>query len=212
MELADSDSWRQVSVDLVCRQARLNKRYFYESYADIDELLAAVVNRVAEGFQAVAAGALDPSLSRPDLARAVLAAVVQYLTHDPRRARLLFGELQVSGSINTYRQHAVDMIIDIVVAKARVIHHESESRDPIARITAIVLLGGTGQAILDWLDGRLDVSSEELVEDLAALWLVAGDGAVERARQRTGSSAARKASGRPRRQRAARATARDVAN
>jgi hypothetical protein len=47
-----------------------------------------------------------------------------------------------------------------------------------------MLVGGTGRAILDWLDGQISMNRDELIDDLAAMWVVIGDGAALRAANR----------------------------
>ena len=56
LELADRDGWRPLSVEQVCKAAGLNKRYFYESYTDLDALAHDVVDHIARAWQAVAIG------------------------------------------------------------------------------------------------------------------------------------------------------------
>ncbi len=46
-ELMASDGWSNVTIELLCRTAKLNKRYFYESFADLEQLVAAVVDELA---------------------------------------------------------------------------------------------------------------------------------------------------------------------
>lgn len=47
LALFGADGEHAVSVRSVCRQSALNTRYFYESFADTDELLGAVYDMVA---------------------------------------------------------------------------------------------------------------------------------------------------------------------
>ena len=42
-----ADEWRAATVAKVCQAAGLNKRYFYESFTDLDTLAAAVVEETA---------------------------------------------------------------------------------------------------------------------------------------------------------------------
>ena len=58
-----------VSVRSVCRECGLNTRYFYESFADIDDLLGAVYDRVSAELGEVVEAAIEQagdSLRRPD--------------------------------------------------------------------------------------------------------------------------------------------------
>ena len=79
-----------VSVRSVCRECALNTRYFYESFADTDELLGAVYDMVAAGLAAEMATAItaagDTDLDR---ASAGIRAVLGFSSADPRRGRAL---------------------------------------------------------------------------------------------------------------------------
>ncbi len=183
-----SDGWRQVSIDSLCREAKLNKRYFYESFANLDELAAAVVDDIAAQLLAislpVAARASAAGESTEVIAYQVLRPVIEYLTDDERRARVLFTEVVDSPQALEHRQVAVQTLAQSLSDFGHE-HHKSDGQtDPIAAVTAALLVGGTMEVILNWLDGRIEMSRDQLIEDIAALWIMAGDGAVARARAR----------------------------
>jgi AcrR family transcriptional regulator len=185
LAVSESGGWRQVTVDRVRQLAGLSKRYFYESFSDLDALADAVVEHVARG-------AIDAvSITRPDganvpqFAHATIDALVRYLTDDPRRARVLFGELAISEAGANHRAAAIRGIAAQVVAVAREIHHAPKVTDPIIQTTAALLIGGTGQAILSWLDGEIPGSRNVLIDNLTTLWLITGDGVAAHARNRT---------------------------
>jgi len=60
------DGLSGVSVRSICARARLTPRYFYESFADRDELLLAVFDNIAEE---AAAAVIAAVLEAPDGAR-----------------------------------------------------------------------------------------------------------------------------------------------
>lgn len=41
-----TDGWQATTVRGICERARLNPRYFYESFSGLDELLVAVFDRI----------------------------------------------------------------------------------------------------------------------------------------------------------------------
>jgi AcrR family transcriptional regulator len=45
-QLLGTEGWSGTSVRAVCQGARLNPRYFYESFDDLDALVIAVYDRV----------------------------------------------------------------------------------------------------------------------------------------------------------------------
>jgi hypothetical protein len=46
--------------------------------------------------------------------------------------------------------------------------------EPLIRITAILVAGGVSELLIAWLDGRLDVTREQLVSDCARLVVAIG--------------------------------------
>lgn len=186
-EIMAADGWRQVTIDKICRRARLNKRYFYESFSNPDELAASVVDEIAAsvvetGFRSVRE-ALEAGLSTEDLARKVLGAIVTYVTEDQRRAHVLFKEAAGSPAAVAHRKETILGLAKTLSAYAHE-HHGATGAHAIAELGSAILIGGSIEAILTWLDGGIAMSKEEFIEDLAALWVILGDGAADRERAR----------------------------
>jgi AcrR family transcriptional regulator len=173
--------WRGLAIDVVCRRAGLNKRYFYESFPGVDALVAAVTGRVADEAIAATVAALDPHAAPAAFTRAGVGAFVTHLTDDPRRARVLFGAVAADDAASGHRAEAVRRIIATVASRGHDVH---PVEDPVRPdLVAGFLVGGTSQAVLDWLDGRLPYPRAELIDELAALWTSLGDTAVARDRR-----------------------------
>ena len=160
--------WRDLTIDALCREAGLNKRYFYESFASLDEVVAAVTAQLADEAIAAALGAFDSDTPEGEVNARAVTALVGALTHDPRRARLLFGGVPASEEADEQRVAAIRRIITTVADTGRKLHWLGE--DPSADLTAAMVFGGTSQAVLDWLDGRIDCSRAQFTDDLIALW------------------------------------------
>ncbi len=191
LELGDTIGWRNVTVERVCSHARLNKRYFYENFATLEELAGAAVDQVVDGVQSFAMEEFDLAKPIPELAASVLGKAVEYLTDDPRRARLLFGELAATDIGSVHRARAIGLITEFVVARSRTVHHAGDRDDSIIRPAAILLVTGTGQIILSWLAGELgEASRGSLIDDIAALWTITGNGAAAHAMAHQEQSAA----------------------
>lgn len=170
------DGWRQITVERLCGEARLNKRYFYESFTDLDAVAATVVEELADQLirEAVRPFVEQRDLPIDELVRRGLSRLIRYLISDPRRARVLWGGLANTPAINRYRAVAMSALTRSVV-QFGLDRPESGQPDPIFEITAAMLLGGTGETVLQWLDGTIDVSEQQLVEELSAHWLRAGE-------------------------------------
>ncbi|SHK40002.1 transcriptional regulator, TetR family [Desulfatibacillum alkenivorans DSM 16219] len=190
-ELLASDGWRQTTIDKICRKAKLNKRYFYESFPGLDELAAAVVDELAQallehGFRAVQE-AREEGLSTDDLARKAIAAVVEYVTEDSRRARVLFTEAAATPQAMAHRKATIHGLAKALSAYGLEHHNAQGEEDPLDILASALLIGGSMEAVLTWLDGNIAMSREQFIDDLAALWVFAGDGAAARAKARRSS-------------------------
>ena len=185
LDLLGTDGWRGTTVRGVCEKAGLNPRYFYESFDDLDDLVIAVFERLVGEMTARILEAFDAA---PDDARekthATIAACVHHLTEDPRRARVLFMEGLGNETLARRRLDAMHAMGQLVATYARGFYGLSDDTDPIGELGAAVLVGGVTESIIAWLDGRLKIDRERLIDDLTELWLITGEGAVAIARER----------------------------
>jgi AcrR family transcriptional regulator len=185
LELLGTEGWPATTVRAVCAEANLTPRYFYESFKDLDELLLAVFDEIAGD---AAADVLTAVTEAPQdvraKARAAIAAFVDFLTRDPRRARVLFIEAMGAEALARRRFATVRMFAGLVAQQARSFYRLSDEPDQLVELTALMLAGGLAESLLAWLDGTLDLSREELIEHCTGLFVAAGEAAVELARRR----------------------------
>lgn len=169
LELAGGDGWAALSIEATCRRAGLNKRYFYESFGDLDAAMAALIEDVATGSLDAALDAMPQDGTPEELTAAGVRAMVEYVTDDPRRARVLFEAPPPGGAAAACRAAATRRAVAVVAARGRTVfpHVEAEA----FALPASMVVGGTSQAVLDWLDGGVACSRDELVEGLVGLWL-----------------------------------------
>ena len=180
--LVAQDGWRALRIDGVCRRAGLNKRYFYESFADLDAVVGAVMSRLAEAAIAASLAGTDPDAAPDVFVRQRVTALVAHLTEDPHRAHVLFGAVAPGEAVAAHREAAIRQVIVEAAAQGRGLHAFGD--DAVVELSAAMLVGGTSQAVLDWLDGRLGDSYDAFVDDLVALWQVIVEGARRRAEAR----------------------------
>ena len=181
LELMATEGFGNVTIESLSKAAKVGKRYFYESFTDLDALVAAVVDELTTELSTRALTAAAESAVRGDdtraLARHVLGTVVGHLLDDPRRARVLFRELDRSSAAEAHRRAAIRQLANVLAVYGHQ-HHGAEGAHPIAEIASAMLVGGTIEVLLEVLDGQLVRPREELVDDLAGLFVALGDGAV----------------------------------
>lgn len=101
------EGYRQTTMRLICAQARLNDRYFYQHFATLDEVFLAVHKRLSAE---VSARIFAQVMSQPDdpilQTRAGLTAFFEYIKEDRRRAQILLMDAIITGLTNPHNLNA----------------------------------------------------------------------------------------------------------
>lgn len=186
LDAASDNAWRTMTVDKLCAAAGLNKRYFYESFTDLDAVAAAAVDDIAAQVSVATVTAVTSVLDEPLERQAAVAvdALVRTLVEDPRRARVLLGGAAISPALHQHREAVMRGLTEVLIGHARIVHGVELEKDPLAEIAPAFVVGGTADAILAFIEGRARVSIEQLVDGLVTLWLITGNGAADVARAR----------------------------
>lgn len=152
-----------VSVRSVCRECGLNTRYFYESFADTDDLLGAVYDQVsaqlAEAVEAAMAQAGDSLRART---RAGIAAVLGFSSEDPRRGRVLFTDARSNPVLSTRRAATQDLLREGVLTEGWRLQPDTDS--VAAQVGAAMYTGAMAELAQQWLAGRLGTDLDAVVE------------------------------------------------
>ena len=170
LDCLHDDGLSGVSVRSICTRARLTPRYFYESFADLDALLLAVVDSVAAEVAArsVAARAgAGPDVA--DQVRAAIDAGYAVVATDPRKATALLVAAAGHGPLAERRQQIVVDYAELALANLAPLGGLANRRQ--ASATALFLMGGAAELIAAVLSGRLRLSRTAVVDQLTALWL-----------------------------------------
>jgi AcrR family transcriptional regulator len=183
--LLGTEGWAGTSVRAVCQRARLNPRYFYESFEDLDALILAVYDRVVGELATVILAALESAPGDPAAQlRATIEATVTFVDDDRRRARVLYVEALGNEALNRRRLETGLAVVNFVRAFAIEQHGAPAEGEHIGDLTASVFVGGFSELLVAWLEGRVKVPREQLVEDATALFLAMGEAAAALAESR----------------------------
>jgi AcrR family transcriptional regulator len=178
-DLLGTEGWAGTTVRAVCQVARLNPRYFYESFDDLDALVVAVYDRLVDQLAAEFSDAVETAADDPAAqTRAALDRIVAFVDDDRRRARLLYVEALGNEALNRRRIEAGHTLVAALEQRAIDRHGPPPPGEQISRVAAAVLVGGTSELVLAWLDGRIDVPRDQLVDDATALFLAVGEAAA----------------------------------
>jgi AcrR family transcriptional regulator len=176
-ELLGGRGGAAVTVRSVCRHAKLTDRYFYESFADRDELLVAVYDQVAEEARDVLAGAVAAVASRAEpeaIARAAVEAFLGLLTRDPRKGRVLLLVPMTDAALSARAVELMPMFAELIRVQLAAAAGSAVPAAPREeRMTATALIGALSNLFIRWLDGTLAASEPELTDYCVRLLLTA---------------------------------------
>jgi AcrR family transcriptional regulator len=155
-----------VSIAAICAQAQLTKRYFYESFATIDDLVNAVVEHAIEKLAArIVPEIAEGGWRNP---RPTLTAAMNAIQEDPRLARLLVVETH-SGALTRHRHEFINRAVDMWLAAEP---DRTDDPDVLAnrRLLAYAYAGAAGEVTIASLDGHLELSPDQVTEQLVLLF------------------------------------------
>jgi AcrR family transcriptional regulator len=161
--LGGEDAPEELTVRTICKQAGLSLRYFYESFTDKDDFVAAVFDSVTGRLAATtqAAVAAAPAAEQN---RAGIANIVAIVSEDPRLGRLLFST-RLSNRLVLIKRAEQGGIFAMLSRE----HIQSALQVPgNSRISAVAhfVVGGVVQTLSAWLSGEIALGPDELVEQL----------------------------------------------
>lgn len=183
LDLFGSIGYRATTVRVLCRQARVADRYFYESFTNTEDLLLAVYQECVDRLLTAVATAvtdLPDDLPLAEVAHAALDALFA-TAEDERLARVVWLEvLGVGPRVDVTYQRAMRTFGDLVVAQLLTRRPGDAPTAPARRteqaVVATAVVGGISQVATDWLLSGYDVPRSDLVA--AATRFLAGVASV----------------------------------
>jgi AcrR family transcriptional regulator len=178
-ELLGTAGWAGTSVRAVCQGAKLNPRYFYESFPDLDALVVAVYDRVIGEMTTVVLDAIDTAPEVPaEQLRAIVSATVAFVDDDRRRARILYVEALGNEALNRRRIDTGHEIVAFVQAFGRARRAVPPDDDHLGAVAASILVGGFSEVLVAWIEGRLDLTRTQVIDDATTLFLALAEAAA----------------------------------
>src|SRR6201996_2033814 len=174
---ADERDATELTVRGVCRQAGVASRYFYESFTDKDEFVAAVFDWVIADLAATTQAAVAAAPSE-EQTRAGMANIVRTIGGDPRVGRLLFSA-QPANAVLVRKRVESSALFAMLSGQ----YVETALRVPAndrIKAAAHFVVGGVGQTIGAWLAGDVRLDSDQLVDHLASLLAGLADPSLHR--------------------------------
>ncbi|MEX1667128.1 TetR/AcrR family transcriptional regulator [Zhongshania arctica] len=154
LELFGTVGYRATTVRMLCKQAGLTDRYFYKTFSDTEDLLAAVYTASLDQIQAQVMAAITASASQQHPASQIDAGLEAFFTafENSRVARVCWLEvLGVSPRIDAMYTSRIQQFADLLLFLGKAMQPDWPLPKEETRITGISLVGAISQSALHWL-------------------------------------------------------------
>lgn len=171
LDLVGTQGVAALTMRAACREASVGPRYFYDVFADRDELLAAVYDEAVERIREPIMAAAVEANAAEGVTAGLLAGfdtAVSVVEDDPRIGRVLFRESAADETLRPRSQAAMPEFVLSVLAElapeeAQALRHPSRAWTVIGFSSAIFAL------FLAWSEGARHTSRDEFVHHCTAL-------------------------------------------
>ena len=155
----------------ICSAAGLTERYFYESFANVDEALLAALDAVCAEIADLAVAVIASTAGSPEeRVHAVMVAFVDLVAQSPAKGRVAVIESNALPHLRARRRELVGSFAELVAAEAVEIYGDRVWPPARARIQGIAYTGGLAELVAAWLGGTLDLDRDGLAAAAADLF------------------------------------------
>jgi AcrR family transcriptional regulator len=166
LDILGSDSdLSELTVRGICRQAGVALRYFYESFPDKDDLVAAVFDWVIADIAATTQAAITAAPLK-EQTREGMANIVRSIAADPRVGRLLFSSQLSNSVVLRKRTESFALMAMLTFQHASTLGAQNNDR---VKVASHFVVGGVTQMIAAWLAGDVMLDTDQLVDQLSAM-------------------------------------------
>jgi AcrR family transcriptional regulator len=176
LDIIGTSGWSAATLRGICERAKVGPRFFYESFADVDELAAALHDELLDTAlrRTLESLAAAPNDLRARTEAAFRTMIIE-LTDDPRTAKVLFSEAYGSATLMQRRFAAMRTLADAMLEQALRLPELPERGERVLRAVSLLVTGGVTEFVLGWLNSGLELDREELVAISVEFALTVGD-------------------------------------
>ena len=155
----------ELTVRGICRQAGVALRYFYESFTDKDDFVAAVYDWVIADIAATTQAAVTAA-PLDERSRAGMANIVRTIAADTRVGRLLFSSQLSNPVVVRKRTESFALMAMLTFQNTGAVGAQHTDR---IKAASHFVVGGVTQMITAWLAGDITLENDQLVDQLATM-------------------------------------------
>jgi len=167
LEIWLDNGWAAVTMRGVCGRASLNDRYFYEHFADRDELLATAWDEACLEVFGELTAVVAENLGRAplDILRTAIARAVELQSGG--HARILLANHAGSAVLEERRATMLTDATDLLMAAARP-YLRPDTDETSFRMSTLMGIGGFVELLAAWRTGAIPADAARVVEHTSA--------------------------------------------
>ncbi len=177
LELFGTKGYAATPIEELCRASFVSTRYFYEEFANREDLLASLYEQLLEeAWAAVLAGGVEegPEFLKREI-RSRVGAFVHALLDDPRAARVICLEaVGVSPAFEARRRAAHLFYADALATFFAGYFPDDREPDHNFQLVALGMVGAINEIIIDWMERDDQPSLDDLTDVVGDLFIVLG--------------------------------------
>ena len=162
VELFGERGYAATSIRSVLQQSGLRDRYFGESFADLDSLLAAVYSRLIDEEISSCAAAIDKTNGGTEGARAMIDTLTRSFEKNPGQARIKSREVLSGGPVAQEQRRAGLRRLAQLVAGLLPTSSALNSSD--VHMLAFGIVAAADEFLMTWLDGAEGLTRDDVVD------------------------------------------------
>lgn len=165
IKLIGRDGYTATSIDAICHEAGLTKRYFYESFSNSDQLLIESYQTVTQEYLNTIMQSARPHLNDPrNLVRAGLEQAFRYVEENPDKARLIMIEaMSVRSQLGRMYGESYNEFVELLVGFTRPFLPDDEPGDVLLAVMARGAVGAIIHLCQGWIATGFKQPAHELV-------------------------------------------------
>jgi AcrR family transcriptional regulator len=168
VELFGERGYAATSIRAVLQQAGLRDRYFGESFADLDSLLAAVYSRLIDEEISGCTAAIDKTNGGSEGARAMIDTITRSFAKNPGKARIKSLEVLSGGPVAREQRHAglrrlAELVADLLPPTTAL------KRSDVL-LLGLGIVAAADELLVMWMDSAAGLTRDRVVDTVMLMF------------------------------------------
>jgi AcrR family transcriptional regulator len=183
-EVIGTQGFAALTIAGLCKNTGLNDRYFAENFDSREAIFSALIDQMVSELAVAMTAAVDTAeRNLRSLGHAAIGALIEYLTDDPRNARVALIEAPANPTIAQRRREVMDFFLDMMTAQFAEFFgaEETQQISNTVRFLGVHQFGALMETTTTWIAGGLAITRDELIDLQTDLGIAAAEHIYTRA-------------------------------